>query len=100
MLETGPSRHCYSRGVRAGGKLLYFSEEEVRESKQTGRLEYSQMVSPSHLLSLSPPNSQSGAQSSWKYLDAACVHDNGYQEALDTDRQERGVAEVVIRMGS
>lgn len=46
-------------------------------------MEYSQMVNPSHLLSLSPSNSQADVQSSWKYLDAACVHGNGYQEASD-----------------
>lgn len=41
------------------------------------------MVSPSHLLSLSLSNSQVRVQSSWKYLDAACVHGIGYQEASD-----------------
>lgn len=72
----------------------------MRERKQTGRLEYSQTVRPNHLLSLSPSNNQAGVQGSWKYLDAAFVHDNGYQEASDTDRQERGVGKLGMRMGS
>lgn len=39
-------------------------------------------------------------QSTWKYLDVACVHDSGYQETSDTDRQERRVAKLEMRMGS
>lgn len=62
MPETELSRYCYSSGTGAGGKLLYFSEEEVRERKRAGRLDYSQTVRPSHLLSLSPSNSQAGVQ--------------------------------------
>lgn len=46
-------------------------------------MEFKQMVSPNHLLSLPLSNSRGGVQSSWKYSDAACVHGNGYQEASD-----------------
>lgn len=58
------------------------------------------MVSPNHLLSLSPSNNQAGVQSTWEYLDVACVHDSGYQETSDTDRQERRVDKLEMRIGS
>lgn len=84
MLETELSGYWWSRGVYEQEMSCCTSEKNKWEkaSKQVG-MEYSQMVSPSHLLSLSLSNSQGVVQSSWKYLDAACVHGNGYQEASD-----------------
>lgn len=71
------------KGVKAGDKLCTSGKNKWENARKQVGMERSQMASPSHLLSLSLSNSQAGVQSSWKYLDAVCVHDNGYQKASD-----------------